>query len=61
MTKTNDDNDACSQRAWMGDHAAGVASPNQAAVEVHADKLAVTQGYNKSVVHPVVRVTVAED
>lgn len=61
MTKTKDDNDACLLNAWTTGHAAAVTCPNQAGIEVHANKSAVTNGYSKIAGQPAMRVTVIED
>jgi hypothetical protein len=54
MTTTKDDNDAGLPDAWTTGHAAALTSPNQAGIEVHADKLAVTNGYSKIAGQPFV-------
>lgn len=61
MSKAKDDNNAGLQDAWTTGHAAAVASPNQAGIEMHADKLAVTNDYRKIAGQPTMRVTVIED
>lgn len=61
MTKAKDNKSAGLQDAWTTGHAAAVTNPNQAGIEAHADKLAVTNGYTKIAGQPTMRVTVVED
>lgn len=61
MTKAKEDKSAGLQDAGTTSHAAAVISPNQAEIEAHEDKLALTNGYSKMAGQPTMRVTVVED